>query len=144
MLDPSSPLTRRVFIPVSMMIVGLFLLLVAVTPAHAIPAFSRKYQTSCATCHNDYPELNDFGLAFKKNGFKFPKDDDFFVKEPPVMLGAKAQKDAFPKAIYPGEIPGSIPIAFRYSGFASYNSKQPYALLQQPGTTYVCQTDLFT
>ena len=43
------------------------------------------------------------------------------------MLGAKAQKDAFPKAIYPGEIPGSIPIAFRYSGFASYNSKQPYA-----------------
>jgi hypothetical protein len=112
--------------------------------SYGIPAFSRKYQTSCATCHNDFPELNDFGLAFKKNGFKFPKDDDFFVKDPPVMLGAKAQKDAFPKAIYPGEIPGGIPIAFRYSGFASYNSKQPYALLQQPGATYVPQTDLFT
>src|ERR1035437_398323 len=106
--------------------------------SYGIPAFSRKYQTSCATCHNDFPELNDFGQAFKKNGFKFPKDDEFFVKEPPVMLGAKAQKEAFPKAIYPGEIPGAIPISFRYSGFASYNSKQPLAL------GYLPRTDLFT
>jgi hypothetical protein len=106
--------------------------------SYGIPAFSRKYQTSCATCHNDFPELNDFGLAFKKNGFKFPKDDEFFVKEPPVMLGAKAQKEAFPKAIYPGEIPGSIPIAFRYSGFAAFNSKQPFAV------GYLPRTDLFT
>ena len=106
--------------------------------SYGIPAFSRKYQTSCATCHTDFPELNDFGIAFKKNGFKFPKDDDFFVKEPPVMLGAKAQKDAFPKAIYPGEIPGAIPISFRYSGFASYNNKQPLA------AGYLPRTDLFT
>src|SRR5947209_2323901 len=96
--------------------------------ASAIPAFSRKYQTSCATCHSNFPELNDFGIAFKKNGFKFPKDDETFVKEPPVLLGAKAQREAFPKAIYPGEIPGAIPIGFRYSGFATYNSKQPLAL----------------
>src|SRR5437879_12569720 len=72
----------------------------------AIPAFSRKYQTSCTTCHSNYPELNDFGEAFKKNGFKFPKDDETFVKEPPVLLGAKAQKEVFPGAVYPGEIPG--------------------------------------
>ena len=83
---------------------------------YGIPAFARKYQTSCSTCHSNYPELNDFGEAFKKNGFKFPKDDETFVKEPPVMLGAKAQREVFPKAIYPGEMPGSIPIGFRYSG----------------------------
>ncbi|HKD62520.1 MAG TPA: hypothetical protein VKB40_00685, partial [Candidatus Acidoferrales bacterium] len=76
--------------------------------ANAIPAFSRKYQTSCTTCHNNFPELNDFGVAFKKNGFKFPKDDESFVKEPPVLLGAKAQKEAFPNALYPGEIPGNL------------------------------------
>jgi hypothetical protein len=108
-----------------------FLLGVLVRPAPstlAIPAFARKYQTSCATCHNNYPELNDFGEAFKKSGFKFPKDDETFVKEPPAMLGAQAQREAFPKAIYPGEIPGSIPIGFRYSGFFNYNSKQPVAL----------------
>src|SRR5271169_2450130 len=81
--------------------------------SYGIPAFSRKYQTSCATCHNNYPELNDFGMAFKKNGFKFPKDDETFVKQDPVLLGAKAQKEAFPGAVYPGEIPGTIPISFR-------------------------------
>jgi hypothetical protein len=111
-----------------------------VSQGYGIPAFSRKYQTSCATCHNNFPELNDFGLAFKKNGFKFPKDDEQFVKEPPVLLGARAQKEAFPKAIYPGEIPGSIPIGFRYSGFASYNSKQPLAA----GLGFLPRTDLFT
>src|SRR5215469_16319637 len=105
--------------------------------ANAIPAFSRKYQTSCTTCHNNFPELNDFGVAFKKNGFKFPKDDETFVKEPPVLLGAKAQKEAFPEAIYPGELPGNLPIAFRYSGFAQYNSKVPLAV------GFVPRTDLF-
>src|ERR1700726_3206434 len=90
--------------------VVVWVILVWAPTAGATPAFSRKYQTSCTTCHNDYPELNDFGEAFKKNGFKFPNDDDSFVKEPPVLLGAKAQKEAFPNAIYPGEIPGSIPI----------------------------------
>ncbi len=115
----------------------LFLLPWSSPKANAIPAFSRKYQTSCATCHNNYPELNDFGEAFKKSGFKFPKDDDTFVKEPPVLLGAKAQKEAFPKAIYPGEIPGNLPIAFRYSGLANYNSKQPISL------GFLPRTDLF-
>ncbi len=109
-------------------------------PARAIPAFARKYQTSCATCHSDYPELNDFGEAFKKNGFKFPKDDDSFVKEPPVLLGAPAYKKIFPKAIYPGDIPGSIPIAFRYTGNFNYNSQQPAPLAAAGFTT---RTDLF-
>src|SRR5215471_18313491 len=103
----------------------------------AIPAFARKYQTSCSTCHNNFPELNDFGEAFKKNGFKFPKDDETFVKELPALLGAAAQREAFPKAVYPGEIPGYIPISFRYEGFAAYNSKQPLAL------GFLPRTDLF-
>jgi len=119
-------------------LIGLLLWIAGSTPkASAIPAFSRKYQTSCTTCHNDYPELNDFGEAFKKNGFKFPKDDEVFVKEPPVLLGAKAQKEAFPKSVYPGEIPGSVPVAFRYSGNFTYNSKQPLA------NGFLPRTDLF-
>jgi hypothetical protein len=112
----------------------------SVPRAEAIPAFSRKYQTSCSTCHTNFPELNDFGAAFKKNGFKFPKDDEMFVKEPPVLLGARAQKEAFPSAIYPGELPGTLPIAFRYSGFANYNSKIPFGAT--PGTN-VPRTDIF-
>ena len=124
---------------VTSLLAGMFvyLLFVSTTRVSAIPAFARKYQTSCTTCHNNYPELNDFGEAFKKNGFKFPKDDEVFVKEPPVMLGAKAQKEAFPGAVYPGEIPGTLPIGFRYSGMFALNSKQPQA------AGYVPRTDLF-
>jgi hypothetical protein len=115
-------------------------LLVVVPSGKAIPAFSRKYQTSCTTCHNNYPELNDFGLAFKKRGFKFPKDDETFVKQEPVLLGSKAQKEAFPGAVYPGEIPGAIPIAFRYEGNFNWNSNQPQPV---QATAYVPRTDLF-
>src|SRR6202158_4206436 len=113
------------------------LMLASVPKTSAIPAFSRKYQTSCTTCHSDYPELNDFGEAFKKNGFKFPKDDETFVKEPPILLGSKAQKEAFPNAVYPGDIPGSVPVAFRYSGNFAYNAKQPIA------AGFLPRTDLF-
>lgn len=121
-------------------VVVLWVMLASVPKSSAIPAFSRKYQTACTTCHSNYPELNDFGEAFKKNGFKFPKDDEMFVKEPPVMLGAKAQKEAFPGAVYPGEIPGSVPIAFRYSGNFNWNAKQPPAL---QANAFVPRTDLF-
>src|ERR1035441_10168030 len=118
----------------------LLFFVIATPQPSAIPGFSRKYQTSCATCHSNYPELNDFGEAFKKNGFKFPKDDEQFVKEPQILLGAKAQKEAFPGAIFPGEIPGSIPIAFRYTGNFNWNAQQPAAL---QATSFVPRTDLF-
>lgn len=103
----------------------------------AIPYFARKYQTSCSTCHNDPPELNDFGWAFKKNGFKFPKDDADFVKQPQQMLGAPAYKKVFPRAIWPGELPATVPIGLRYSGFVNYNSKHPLA------AGFVPRVDLF-
>lgn len=108
--------------------------------AMAIPAFARKYHTSCSTCHSNWPELNDFGLAFKLNGFKFPKDDESFLKEPPLMLGAQAQKEAFPYSIYPGELP-ILPISFRYSGRLTYTSPQPPPVTAAVG--YVPSTDLF-
>jgi hypothetical protein len=122
------------------LLAGIFLFVcVPLMPtAHAIPYFARKYETSCSTCHNNFPELNDFGIVFKKNGFKFPKDEETYVKQPPVLLGAPAQKQVFPKVVYPGELPSTIPISFRYSGFLTYNSKQPLSMGFQP------RTDLFT
>jgi hypothetical protein len=122
-------------------VVAMWVALASAPKSSAIPAFSRKYQTSCTTCHNNYPELNDFGEAFKKNGFKFPKDDETFVKEPPVLLGSKAQKEAFPGAVFPGEIPGYLPIAFRYEGNFKLNRKQPAGFIAQNGFTP--RSDLF-
>jgi hypothetical protein len=77
----------------------IFLLLLLFCPvvSHAIPAFSRQYQTSCTTCHSDFPKLNDFGKAFKDAGFKFPTDNESFLKIPPVLLG-----DLLPKINRPG------------------------------------------
>lgn len=87
------------------------------TNSHAIPAFARLYQTSCATCHSDFPKLNDFGKAFKDAGFKFPVDDEGMLKIPPVLLGAPAQKETFPHSIWPGTIPGMPPIGLRMNTF---------------------------
>lgn len=87
------------------------------TKGKAIPAFSRQYATSCMTCHIDFPKLNDFGKAFKDAGFKFPKDDETYLKVAPVMLGAEALKDTFPKSVWPGTIPGMPPIGLRFNTF---------------------------
>src|ERR1700746_1276715 len=67
--------------------------------ASAIPAFSRQYQTSCMTCHIDFPKLNDFGKAFKDAGFKFPKDDADFLKFAPTLLGAESQKQVWSRPV---------------------------------------------
>ena len=43
---------------------------VVTAPAEAIPAFARKYQFSCSTCHAPVPRLKPFGEAFAARGFR--------------------------------------------------------------------------
>lgn len=39
--------------------------------ADAIPAFARRYETSCRTCHEyHFPRLNSFGRQFRENGLQ--------------------------------------------------------------------------
>lgn len=75
-------------------------------PAQAIPAFARKYETSCMTCHVAPPKLNAFGRAFKNRGYRMPKDDEDLIKQKQVLMGAAAWKQVWPKAIWPADIPG--------------------------------------
>ncbi len=90
----------------------------------AIPAFARKYKTSCATCHNGFPKLNAFGEAFRRNGYQFPGGTDAeFTKEEPVSLGSEGNKKAFPDAIWPGSLPGSSPLSLFLNGEVDYNPK---------------------
>src|SRR5271167_2292635 len=114
----------------------------------AIPAFSRMYGTSCSTCHIDFPKLNDFGKAFKDAGFKFPKDDESMIKIPPVMLGAPANAELWPKAIWPGTIPGIPPIGLRMNNYFQYTgtSSRKFAALTPAGTLppFVPTTDFET
>ena len=50
--------------------------------ADAVPAFARKYQTSCQTCHAMFPKLNAFGEAFRLRGYRMPGETEDMVKEP--------------------------------------------------------------
>jgi len=46
------------------------------TKAMAIPAFARKYGLPCSACHTAWPELNNFGLVFRDNGYQLMNDRD--------------------------------------------------------------------
>lgn len=127
----------------------LFLLVLASkTKSYGIPAFSRLYGTSCSTCHIDFPKLNDFGKAFKDAGFKFPKDDAAMIKIPPVMLGAPANAELWPKAIWPGTVPGIPQIGLRMNNYFQYTgtSSGKFAALTPAGTLppFVPTTDFET
>lgn len=92
--------------------------------AHAasrIPAFARKYRTSCQTCHVMPPRLNAFGEAFRLNGYQLPQGDADLVRDEPLTMGAPEWRDLFPDAIWPGTIPGMPPVAMRV--IADYESR---------------------
>ena len=89
--------------------------------ATAVPAFARKYQTSCQTCHVVFPKLNAFGEAFRLRGYRMPAETEDMVKQKPVSLGAPAYKRLWPKAVWPGELPGNLPLAVNVK-FANVNA----------------------
>jgi hypothetical protein len=86
-------------------------LLLGASRAEAIPAFARKYETSCQTCHTVFPKLNAFGVAFRLNGYRMPKETEDMVKEKQISLGAPAYKKLWPNAIWPGAISSHVPLA---------------------------------
>ncbi len=79
--------------------------------ASAVPAFSRKYQTSCQTCHAIFPKLNPFGEAFRLNGYRMPKETEEQVKQKPVSLGAEAYERMWPQMVFPSDLPSYVPLA---------------------------------
>ena len=81
------------------------MLTLAAGVAEAIPAFARKYETSCSTCHLAIQQRNAFGEAFRKNGYKMPEGEDELVKREKVSLGAPAWKEEFPRSIWPSYDP---------------------------------------
>lgn len=110
-------LTARVLFVVVFLVLGF-------RQSYSIPAFSRKYKTSCMTCHIAFPKLNAFGEAFRRNGYQFPDGgDEAATKEEPVSLGAEGNKKAFPDAIWPNSIPGTAPISLIAELEATYAPK---------------------
>src|SRR3990172_9491324 len=104
---------RRAILVLVAISVATFVTLVMTQDASAIPAFARKYKTSCLTCHVMPPKLNAFGEAYRLNGYQIPEGDVPHIKDEPLVTAAPAWKEAWPQANWPGWIPGSPPIALR-------------------------------
>jgi hypothetical protein len=104
-------------------------------PAFAVPAFARKYGTSCQTCHSAFPKLTPFGEAFRRNGYRFPGVDSDYVKQEPVALGQEANKKNFPNSVWPGTLPSLAPLAVGFTGSANvYPDKKSSVPRQNNGT----------
>ena len=74
------PRLRKLFrSATSALFAALFLVPLVLTcsqPAHALPAFARKYGLRCSACHESWPMLNYFGQKFKDNGYQLMNDRD--------------------------------------------------------------------
>jgi len=81
--------------------------LLAPADAGAIPAFARKYQMSCTTCHAPYPRLKPYGEEFAARGFRMEPG-----KEPP-----RATYDTGDPLL---SLPRDLPLAMRMEGYFSY------------------------
>lgn len=81
------------------------------TEAFAIPTFARRYETSCATCHQAFPRLNGVGESFRVSGFRFV-DDQRYRKVEPVEMGDEAYKRLWPEALWPSDVPRRSPLSF--------------------------------
>lgn len=95
--------------------------LLASAEASAIPAFARRYETSCQTCHVAFPRLTPFGEAFRRNGYRFPGGGDAMAqKQEVVALGNEVMKERWPKAVWPGELPAALPLSVNFNGQAAW------------------------
>lgn len=105
-MGPRSSVGRRA---VTALLWSLALLLLP-ADLFAMPTFSRRYHTSCATCHQAFPRLNAVGDAFRLNGYRFV-DDELYRKVPPVELGDKAYQRLWPRARWPSDVPSASPLS---------------------------------
>lgn len=94
---------------IPMLTVAIVLSLLENGNTFAIPAFARKYQFSCSTCHLHFPKLKAFGEKFAGNGFRLPgkgpKRYFYDVGDPHLLLMRR------------------LPLAVRFDAFVTFEPK---------------------
>ena len=60
---------------------SVFILSILTPNSWAIPAFARKYDLSCTSCHTKPPRLNAFGEAFHMAGFQIPTTEEGEIRK---------------------------------------------------------------
>lgn len=61
--------------------------------ALAIPSYARLYNAECTACHTIYPQRNEFGVAFEKNGFVWPGEGKKAAKATVEMTAGEKKAD---------------------------------------------------
>ncbi len=117
---------RRILtVYVAAVLAGLFAYFAFQTEAGAVPSFSRKYQTSCLTCHTVYPMLNAFGEAFRRDGYRLPStknsEDSDSIKASMIALGQEEYRSLFPASVIPDKIMESVPLSIMLNGAVTMN-----------------------
>jgi hypothetical protein len=80
--------------------------------AGAIPAFARRYQFSCTTCHAPFPRLKPFGEEFAARGFRLADPS----QEPP-----RAEYDVGDPLLH---LVRDLPLAIRLEGYGAWRDEE--------------------
>jgi len=107
-----SPMKRSVLALLPIFVLS-FLQLSLPENADAIPAFSRQHKTECSTCHTIYPELNEFGDAFLKNGYVYPGTKG--------AAAAATKNEGKVEGLWLSGIPEMLPVSFTGTFDVAYN-----------------------
>ena len=86
---------------------SLIIITFLVNDLFAIPAFARKYNMSCKTCHSPFPYLKGYGNDFAGNGFQLQDKD-----APRYYIDTGDDKLSLLR---------DFPLAVRLEGYVTYN-----------------------
>lgn len=89
--------------------IGLIIFFSLFETSFGIPAFARKYNMSCQTCHSPFPKLKPYGEEFAGNGF--------------VLADKDAPRYFLPTGDDELSLLRELPVALRLEGYATYNNK---------------------
>ena len=89
-------------------ILSFVLVLIVCSQTFAIPAFARKYNMSCQTCHAPFPKLKAYGDEFAGNGFALADKDTprYYINTGDDQLSLLRE----------------IPLALRIEGYTTFNN----------------------
>ncbi len=81
--------------------------------SYGIPPFAQKYHFTCAVCHTTFPNLNPFGRAFWRNGFRLPDTNGMAADATQITQGLSLPN--------PWPIPLSIAPTISYQHYTNEN-----------------------
>jgi hypothetical protein len=80
---------------------------------YAIPAFARKYDMPCSSCHEAWPKLSPFGQSFKDNGYQMGNERDAPIYQQPsywpitFRITPNWHRESTDRVVVDGATPGS-------------------------------------